>query len=47
MVYDIRDGLLSELKIDFKSELEKNKLIYGVVKSKPNNSKSLPDFSVK
>lgn len=48
MVYDIRDGLLSELKIDFKAELEKNKLIYGVVKSsKSTDSKSLPDFSVK
>ena len=31
MVYDMRDGLLKELKVDFNVEIEKNKEIYGVI----------------
>lgn len=31
MVYDMSDGLLKELKVDFNVEIEKNKEIYGVV----------------
>mmetsp|Transcript_11027 Transcript_11027/g.15173 ORF Transcript_11027/g.15173 Transcript_11027/m.15173 type:complete len:239 (+) Transcript_11027:192-908(+) len=43
MVYDIRDGLLSELKVDFAKELERNRLIYGVVKRPP----VIPDYPTK
>ena len=32
MIYDIRDGLLCELKVDFETELQKNKGIYTIVK---------------